>query len=207
MLRSPKGGSQKRFVAGERLFLYQLPVELDRPCVIASAEGPVGAALQGGRREEACADYGDRGDGHPGQERPSLSVVLDYEQAEHHQEQGEEGEGLAGEISPGLGPCQVAVGGVDRLPAHEEEQEDQDYRYGSGAHISPLRADRSRLEATKNLESRDEQPFELLIGESGPRSFDGDGFLEPDPGFASAVLIPVRKLDHFGEQLSAQDED
>src|SRR5215204_116119 len=143
MLRSPKGGSQKRFVAGERLFLYQLPVELDRPCVIASAEGPVGAALQGGR-----------GDGHPGQERPSLSVVLDYEQAEHHQEQGEEGEGLAGEISPGLGPCQVAVGGVDRLPAHEEEQEDQDYRYRSGAQSLSLRADRRRLEASQNPERR-----------------------------------------------------
>src|SRR5215211_6111552 len=195
MLRSPKGGSQKRFVAGERLFLYQLPVELDRPCVIAGAEGPVGAALQGGRGEEAGADYGDRGDGHPGQERPSLSVVLDYEQAEHHQEQGEEGEGFAGEISPGLGPCQVAVGGVDRLPAHEEEQEDQDYGYRAGAHVSPLVADRRRLEAPQYPERRGDRSIELLIRESGPRSFDGDGFLELDPGPASAVLIPVRELD------------
>src|SRR5919107_3918909 len=70
----------------------------------------------------------------------------------------------------------------------------------------PLGADRRRLEAPKNLERRGDQPVEVLVGESGPRSFDGDRFLEPDPGLASFVLIPVRKLDLFGKQIRAQDE-
>src|SRR5215210_2213621 len=72
---------------------------------------------------------------------------------------------------------------------------------------SPSGADRCRLEAVQHPERGGDQCVEVFVGESRPSSFHGDGFVEPDPGLASPVLVAVRELDRLGKQIRPQDEN